>query len=134
MVRESKRTQHMSAHSRSILLAITLLSVVASGSPANAADLFVEVIGTGAVISRSADIDCPELCETTFSTRITLRALPTDSSQFIGWIGDCSGSRLVCRISSRVNRSFEVIAVFESETVSAPVEVTGQTTTYRARR
>ena len=116
---------------RSAVLASTLLpAVVVAGSPANAADVFVEVIGAGSVISRSTAIDCPELCEATFRNRITLRAEPIDDSEFVGWIGDCAGSRLTCRITTRRNESFEVVAVFQSETAAAPVEVAGQTTTY----
>ena len=80
--------------------------------------------GTGLVTSTPNGISCSVSCSTQFNTgaTVTLRALPTSGSSFVGWSGACAGNA-TCTVSLEVARS--VTATFSAPQVAAlaaPIE------------
>jgi uncharacterized repeat protein (TIGR02543 family) len=78
--------------------------------------LSVGVVGTGAVSSSPAGINCGTDCAETYDpgTKVTLTATPQGSSTFGGWTGDCSGTALTCTVTMDGPRS--VTATFTAAT------------------
>jgi hypothetical protein len=67
--------------------------------------------GSGRVISSPAGIDCGPVCVATYAsgTALTLTAVPSSDSTFIGWTGDCAGTGS-CQVT--VNGARAVTAAF----------------------
>lgn len=103
----------------SCALAAAALFLLAGASPAFAAEsLNVTVLGTGAGIVTGAGIDCgngAESCEAQFAPKsvITLTALPTERSTFIGWLG-CTElpSPTKCRVRIKAESQTDISAEF----------------------
>lgn len=77
--------------------------------------------GIGSVTSQPAGIDCGAQCSFIFSkdATITLTASVPDSSIFIGWSGDCSGSNLSTNVTLDTAKTCR--ATFEQVEVSGIV-------------
>jgi hypothetical protein len=74
--------------------------------------LFVGKAGKGAGTVTGGAIECGLFCTDRLdaSTRVTLRAAPLRGSRFLGWLGDCHGTRPVCAL--RIAGPTKTIAVF----------------------
>jgi List-Bact-rpt repeat protein len=89
---------------------------------ARRAKLTVRLIGTGTVTSRPAGIRCTDDCDAEFvrGRRVSLTASAGSGSRFVGWGGDCRGTR-PCRLILDDPRT--VIARFEREPDSRTLRV-----------
>ena len=103
-------------------------NIASSVAPPAAATTSLAVLvtgrGTGLVTSTPNGISCSGACSAQFNTgaTVTLRALPTSGSTFVGWSGACA-SNATCVVSLEVARS--VTATFSSPLAAAsaaPVE------------
>ena len=78
--------------------------------------------GNGSIVSNPAGIDCGTECESFFESgkTIILNAVPSSSSSFVRWEGDCSscGSSSSCKVT--VNTDKECKAVFSSGQQNRP--------------
>lgn len=78
----------------------------------------------GTVVSQPAGIDCGTTCASTFAVgqSITLTVNLSDSTDFVGWDGDCTGSSPTCTLS--LDKGKNVGATFKSKTTRANVALT----------
>lgn len=69
--------------------------------------LDVTVIGSGAVSSLPAGLDCSDACAAPFVTgsTVTLTATPAAGQQLASWSGACSGTALTCTVTMTQARS-----------------------------
>ena len=67
----------------------------------------------GLVTSSPAGIDCGTICSSSFSsgTSVTLTALASGDSVFVGWDGACSGTATTCTLTIDGNKA--VTAIFD---------------------
>jgi len=77
----------------------------------------------GTIVSQPAGIDCGTTCSTIFNTgtMVTLTASLTDSTDFVGWDGDCTGNSPTCSLA--VDKVKNVGATFRSKINRANLEV-----------
>lgn len=83
-----------------------------------AANVIASVVGSGAVTSNPAGINCPGTCTATFQlgTKVTLTATPASKISFFAWGGNCSGTS-TCALT--VNSNQNVTATFHGFTIAA---------------
>ncbi len=91
------------------------------------ASLNLEVKGDfsgGTIVSQPAGITCGTVCASTFApgTSVTLTVNLNDSTDFVGWDGDCSGTSATCTLS--MDKAKNVGATFKSKVNRANVDVT----------
>jgi anti-sigma28 factor (negative regulator of flagellin synthesis) len=72
----------------------------------NTYPLTVTVVGVGTVTSNPPGFDCGSDCSEIYDhgTIVTLTAIPTGTSSFAGWSGDCTGTDLTCTIFMNSNK------------------------------
>lgn len=80
--------------------------------------LDVIVVGSGAVSSLPAGLDCSDACGAPFVTgsSVTLTATPAAGQQLAGWSGACTGAALTCTVAMTQARS--ATATFTPTTAS----------------
>jgi endoglucanase len=66
------------------------------------------------VTSSPSGIDCGSTCSSSFSsgTSVTLTALASGTSVFVGWAGACGGAEPICTLTMDENKA--VTAIFLS--------------------
>ena len=77
--------------------AVVVAALLGTALPAVAATpptLAVDVVGSGAVVSRPGGITCPGTCTATFAagTNVVLTPQPRNGSRFLRWGGPCTGA------------------------------------------
>ena len=85
--------------------------------------LTVRVDGPGTVTSAPDGIRCPDTCDARFAAdeRVVLTAAAQPGATFVGWSGDCAGTRR-CRL--RADGAHSVTAHFERTVAAQTVAVT----------
>lgn len=91
----------------SALLLATVLAACGGGGgsagtpPADAYKLTIDIVGTGAVQSQPAGLNCTANCNADFtrSAVVTLTATPADGQSFTGWSGACTGTTNSCELT-----------------------------------
>ncbi len=78
----------------------------------------------GTIVSQPAGIECGTVCASTFApgTSVTLTVNLNDSTDFVGWEGDCSGGSPTCTLS--MDKAKNVIATFKSKSNRANLDLT----------
>lgn len=97
-----------------------------SGDSSQVASLSLKVKGDysgGSIVSKPEGIDCGSTCATTFAvgSKVELSVTTSDSSEFVGWEGACTGSSATCSLSMDAGK--EVIATFRSKSNRADLTV-----------
>ena len=78
----------------------------------------------GSIVSQPAGIDCGSVCSSLFNigTKVELTVTPSDSSDFVGWEGACTGSSTTCSLTMDSGKN--VTATFRSKLNRANISVT----------
>jgi hypothetical protein len=99
-------------------------SVNASFSATQSFPLSINVVGSGAVTSSPAGIDCPGACTADFleSTVVSLTADPEPGFELASWSGACSGSG-ICQVT--MNQARNVTASFQPSSIRLSVVMAG---------
>ena len=113
-----------------LFVVITLILVPFSAHSSGQKKIFVDIIGSGSVVSEPEGIDCPEKCNAKLSTRnpVTLTAIPQDGQTFVGWSGSCAGMSEDCVIDlGHEKQKTSVVAAFSTVEPKLLLPATGQT-------
>ena len=77
----------------------------------------------GSIVSQPAGIDCGSVCSSVFDTgtKVDLTVTTSDSSDFVGWEGACTGSSPTCSLTMDAGKN--VTATFRSKNNRANLDV-----------